>query len=161
MRTLLLTVLVSFNLVACVAGDNDADGQEIDGIAETQVDDMTMDVGMAEHQVKTAQQGMDVELSTRPVRQNSLKEAASQEQLDGDMAKTRMQQELSTRPVDRKNKYQEASSQEMLDGEMTQAQLELEKLGRDVDAEQEELYNPNRIEQVDMVELLRGIGQHR
>ena len=129
MRTLLLSVLVSFNLVACVAGDNGAEDQDIegiDGIAEVQGE---MDVGMSEHQVKTSEQSMDVDLQARPGL--------------------------------RKNKYKEAASEVTLDGELARAELEQDKLGRDIDAEQEELYNPNRIEQVDMVELLRGIQVSR
>lgn len=129
MRTLLLTVLVSFNLVACVAGDNDAEDLNIDGIAEGQAD-MEMDVGMAEHLVPPSQEQSVIV-------------------------------DLQARPGLRQNKYKEAASKQTLDGELARVELEQDQLGRDIDAEQEELYNPNRIEQVDMVELLRGIHATR
>jgi len=138
MRTLLLTVLVSFNLVACVAGDNGAEEEGIDGIAETQAD-MAMDVGMAEHQVRQ-EQDVTVDLQARPgTRQNRYHEGASQETLADQTAKVQMDNE-----------------------KLDRLQLEQEKLGRELtDVEQEELFNPNRIEQVDMVELLRGVHASR
>lgn len=126
MRTLLLTVLVSFNLVACVAGDNDVEGQEIDGIAEAS-GDMEMDVGMAEHQVATSKEGVDVDLQALPAR---------------------------------KNKYKEAESRETLADQVEREALQPARLGQD-GAEQVDMFDPNAVEEIDMVELLRGIHLSR
>jgi hypothetical protein len=187
MRTLLLTVLVSFNLVACVAGDNGSEDQ----ITEI---DTTMDVG---NQVNAT--GSD--LSEMPAR--NVGEAASE--VGGAMTKadrvaSRLGRALTDVEKTTLERLEQTGVNELtdieretlnrLEAELAQQlnRAEPERVGHELtdidqilnrldgqgprvnsieqaerlsDELQEKLHNPTRIDQVDVAELLRGIHATR
>ena len=145
MRTLLLTVLVSFNLVACVTGDNDAmdQGDELSAIDG----DENLDVmpGTAEKNTQaTLQAETDVQGDLARAQQDERFEV----QGDGRDVGAPVQPGYNVQGDLGQQDYK-------VQGDLGKPNLKVQ--GDRYDMDQAKLYNPAGIEEVDLIKILRGV----